>query len=59
MLIHINGCYSRLGVAAKDHNYGKIFTTKILVERVNSELLKGIPPKQEIVDATREFFNNK
>jgi NAD(P)-dependent dehydrogenase (short-subunit alcohol dehydrogenase family) len=40
-------------------NYGKIFTPKILVERLNSELLKELPPKQEIVNVTKGFLNHK
>ena len=37
-------------------NSGQKFTPEILVERVESELLKGLPPKQEIADVTREYL---
>jgi NAD(P)-dependent dehydrogenase (short-subunit alcohol dehydrogenase family) len=37
-------------------NSGQTFTPEILVERVESELLKGLPPKQEIADVTREYL---
>jgi len=37
-------------------NSGQKFTPKILVKRVESELLKGLPPKQEIADVTREYL---
>lgn len=37
-------------------NNSQTFTPEILVERVESELLKDLPPKQEITDITREYF---
>jgi len=40
-------------------NSGQTFTPEILVERVESELLKGLPPKEEISDVTREYLELK
>ncbi len=37
-------------------NNSQTFTPEILVERVESELLKDIPSKQELTDVTREYF---
>lgn len=37
-------------------NNSQTFTPEILVERVESELLKDLPPKQELTDVTREYF---
>lgn len=37
-------------------NNSQTFTPEILVERVESELLKDIPSKQELTDITREYF---
>jgi NAD(P)-dependent dehydrogenase (short-subunit alcohol dehydrogenase family) len=37
-------------------NNSQTFTPEILVERVESELLKGLPSKQELTDVTREYF---
>ena len=39
-------------------NNGQTFTPEILVERVNSELLKNLPPKQKIGKVTREFLKS-
>jgi len=40
-------------------NKGQTFTPEILVERVKSELLKNLPPKQKIARVTREFLKNR
>ncbi|MHA2037622.1 MAG: SDR family NAD(P)-dependent oxidoreductase [Promethearchaeota archaeon] len=40
-------------------NRGKTFTPEILVKRVESELLEGLPPKQEFADVTREYLELK
>ncbi len=40
------------------NNNGKTFTPEILVERVNSELLKNLPPKQKIGKVTRDFLKS-
>jgi NAD(P)-dependent dehydrogenase (short-subunit alcohol dehydrogenase family) len=37
-------------------NSGQTFTPEVLVERVETELLKDLPPKQEITDVTREYL---
>jgi len=39
-------------------NKGQTFTPEILVERVKSELLKNLPPKQKIGKVTREFLKS-
>ncbi|MHA1728482.1 MAG: SDR family NAD(P)-dependent oxidoreductase [Promethearchaeota archaeon] len=39
----------------KINNNGHIFTPKILAERVESELLKDLPPKQVLSDAVKEL----
>jgi len=40
-------------------NNGQTFTPEILVERVKSELLKNLPPKQKIARITREFLKSR
>ncbi len=40
-------------------NNGQTFTPEILIERVNSELLKNLPPKQKIARITREFLKSR
>jgi NAD(P)-dependent dehydrogenase (short-subunit alcohol dehydrogenase family) len=40
------------------NNSGQSFTPKILVERVKSELLKDLPPKQKIGKVTRDFLKS-
>ena len=39
-------------------NNGQTFTPEILVDRVNSELLKNLPPKQLIGKVTRDFLKS-
>jgi NAD(P)-dependent dehydrogenase (short-subunit alcohol dehydrogenase family) len=39
-------------------NNGQTFTPEILVERVKSELLQNLPPKQKIGKVTREFLKS-
>jgi NAD(P)-dependent dehydrogenase (short-subunit alcohol dehydrogenase family) len=39
-------------------NKGQTFTPEILVERVNSELLKNLPPKEQIGKVTRDFLKS-
>lgn len=40
------------------NNNGQTFTPEILVERVSSELLKNLPPKQKIGKVTRDFLKS-
>ncbi|MHA2006308.1 MAG: SDR family NAD(P)-dependent oxidoreductase [Promethearchaeota archaeon] len=37
-------------------NNGQTFTPEILRQRINSELLNGLPPKQDMTDVIREFL---
>jgi len=39
-------------------NKGQTFTPEILVKRVESELLKNLPPKQQIGKVTRDFLKS-
>jgi len=40
------------------NNKGQTFTPEILMERVKSEFLKNLPPKQKIGKVTREFLKS-